>query len=210
LVGENIGTAPDARVYFVAAPSWLEDAQYYADALDWIIQENEKLPEKSKIRVVSVSTMPSGQWALLHKNHDAWDAAYKRAMDAGILVLDCTYEHGYTVPCTYDLHDPNNVAACSPDNYSPSNRVNVPASRTTATEGFDRVMFSYQFSGNGGMSWTVPYLAGILAMGWQVNPEANSSQLLDMLFVSSYVTDSEAKIINPKAFIEMVRDTTKK
>jgi subtilisin family serine protease len=60
LVGENIGTAPDAKVYYVAAPSWLEDAQYYADALDWIVAENEKLPEGSKIRVVSVSTMPSG------------------------------------------------------------------------------------------------------------------------------------------------------
>lgn len=33
LVGENIGTAPEANVYYAAAPSWTGDAQYYADAL---------------------------------------------------------------------------------------------------------------------------------------------------------------------------------
>jgi serine protease AprX len=213
LVGENIGTAPDARVYYVAAPSWLLDAQYYADALDWIVAENKKLPQGSKIRAVSVSTMPSGIWALLTKNNDAWDAAYKRATEAGILVLDCTYEQGITVPCTYDLHDPDNVAKCIPNWMGPINpphkRLNIPTSRTSATEdeGDGELHFSYQFSGDGGMSWTVPYLTGVLAMGWQVNPEATSSQLLDMLYASAYVTDGNARIINPKAFIDMVRHT---
>ena len=61
LVGDNIGTAPGATVYYVAAPSWIADAQYYADALDWIIDENETLPDDSKIRVVSVSAAPSGE-----------------------------------------------------------------------------------------------------------------------------------------------------
>jgi subtilisin family serine protease len=213
LVGENIGTAPDAKVYYVAVPSWLDDAQYYADALDWIIEENEKLPEDGKIRVVSVSTIPSGIWALLHKNNDAWDAAYKRALDAGILVLDCTYEQGITVPCTYDLHDPDNVAKCIPNwtgpTDSPHKRVNIPTSRTTAEE-YIEGSFSYQFTGNGGLSWSVPYLAGVLAMGWQINPKLTGDQLLEMIFASAYKIDGPADIIDPKAFIDMVRDTIKK
>ena len=49
--------------------------------------------------------MASGLWALLHKNSEAWDAAYQRATEAGLLVLDCTYEQGITVPCTLDLND---------------------------------------------------------------------------------------------------------
>ena len=211
LVGENIGTAPDARVYYVAAPSWLEDAQYYADALDWIIKENEKLSEGDKIRVVSVSTMPSGLWALLHKNNDAWDAAYKRAIEAGIFVLDCTYEQGLTVPCTHDLHDPDNIGKCVPNWTGPINpphkRINIPTSRTTATEWEGETVFSYQFSGDGGLSWSVPYLSGILAMGWQINPELTGDQLLDMIFASAYKVDGPADIINPKAFIEMVKQT---
>jgi serine protease AprX len=211
LVGENIGTAPDVSVYYVAAPSWLLDAQYYADALDWIIAENAKLPEGGKIRAVSVSTMPSGIWALLTKNNDAWDAAYKRATEAGILVLDCTYETGITVPCTYDLHDPDNVAKCIPNWAGPMNpphsRINIPTSRTTATEWNGKTFFSYQYDGQGGLSWTTPYLAGVLAMGWQINPDLSSAQLLDMLYASAYKTDNPAGIINPKAFIDMVKLT---
>jgi serine protease AprX len=210
LVGENIGTAPDAKVYYVAAPSWLEDAQYYADALDWIVEENEKLPDGNKIRVVSVSTMPSGLWALLHKNNDAWDGAYKRAMNAGILVLDCTYEQGITVPCTYDVNEPDNIAKCIPNWSGPINpphkRINIPTSRTTAIE---QGGFSYQFTGDGGLSWSVPYLAGVLAMGWQINPELTGDQLLDMIFASAYKTDGPADTIDPRAFIDMVRDTIK-
>jgi serine protease AprX len=214
LVGENIGTAPDARVYYVAAPSWLLDAQYYADALDWIIAENKKLPEGSKIRAVSVSTMPSGIWALLTKNNHAWDSAYKRATDAGILVLDCTYEYGITVPCTYDLHDPDNIAKCIPNwtgpTDSPHPRINIPTSRTTAIEGDFGGLFSYQFTGDGGLSWSIPYLTGILAMGWQINPDLTSSQLLGMLYASAYKTNGPAGIINPKAFIDMVKLTINK
>ncbi|MCE9646976.1 MAG: S8 family serine peptidase [Chloroflexi bacterium] len=213
LVGENIGTAPDAKIYYAAVPSWLDDAQYYADALDWIVEENKKLPEGDKIRVVSVSTMPSGVWALLHKNNDTWDAAYKRASDAGILVLDCTYEQGITVPCTYDLHDPDNVAKCIPNwtgpTDSPHKRVNIPTSRTTVEE-YIEGNFSYQFTGNGGLSWSVPYLAGVLAMGWQINPKLTNDQLLEMIFASAYKTDGPADIIDPKAFIDMIKDTIKK
>jgi hypothetical protein len=208
LVGENIGTAPDASVYFVGVPSWLEDAQYYADALDWIIEENQKLPQGNKIRVVSVSTMPSGLWALLHKNNDTWDTAYQRAVDAGILVLDCTYEQGITVPCTHDLQDPDQVAKCIPNwkgpIHPPHKRINIPTSRTTATE---ENGLAYQFTGDGGLSWTVPYLTGVLAMGWQINPELTADELLDMLFASAYKTNGPADIIDPRAFMDRVKRT---
>ena len=210
LAGENIGTAPGAKVYFAAVPSWLYDAQYYADALDWIIAENETLPENEKIRVVSVSSIPSGLWSE-YKNQNAWDAAYERALKAGILVLDCTYEHGYTNPCTLDMHDPDNVAKCIPlwngPTDSPHKRIYVPMSqRSTAIENDDPV-FSYQYDGPGGISWTVPYLSGVLAMGWQINPDLTSFQLLDKVYASAYVTENNHKVINPKAFIEMVKLT---
>lgn len=210
LAGNNIGTAPDASVYFVAVPSWLLDAQYYADALDWIIAENEKLPDRNKIRAISVSAIPSGIDSE-YKNSNAWDASYKRAAEAGILVLDCSYEQGITVPCTYDLYDPDNVAKCIPNwtgpTDSPHERINIPTRRTSATEqdADGNLIFSYQYDGQGGISWTVPYLAGVLAMGWQINPELTNSQILDLVYASANDTDGPAGIINPKAFIEMVK-----
>ncbi len=214
LVGENIGTAPGARVYYVAAPSWRLDAQYYADALDWIIAENEKLPADSKIRVVSVSAAPSGIWSPFTKNLEAWDKAIQRAEEAGILILDCTFEYGVTTPCTYDLNDPDNVAKCTPNwqgpKDSPHKRILIPTSRTTATEGFGKAIFSYQYTGLGGLSWSVPFLTGVLAMGWQINPDLTGSQLLDILYASAYVTEDKMIIIDPKAFIDIVRQTVRK
>jgi hypothetical protein len=212
LVGTNIGTAPDAKVYYAAVPSWLYDARYYADALDWIVAKNQELPEKDKIRVVSVSSELAGIWSQ-YINQEAWDAAYLRATRAGLLVLDCTYEHGYTVPCDYDLNDPDNVAKCIPmwggPLDSPHQRINVPIShRTTATERVHEPVFSYQYDGPGGLSWTTPYLAGVLAMGWQVNPDLTSTRLMDMMYASAYKTDKNMIVIDPRAFIDLVKSTT--
>jgi hypothetical protein len=60
LVGAKCGTAPDARLFFVAAPSWTADSMFQAQALDWIVDQNAKLESEKKIRVVSVSAAPSG------------------------------------------------------------------------------------------------------------------------------------------------------
>ena len=167
------------------------------------------------MRVVYVSVIPSGIWSE-YKNMDAWDAAYKRATEAGILVLDCTYERGITLTCSYDLHDPDNPKKCIPSwGLGPINpprmRINIPTSRTTATEG-ESYGFSYQFTGIGGLSWTVPYLAGVLAMGWQVNPHLTGEQLLDLIYASAYEvnykTEGTVMIINPRGFIDLVKDTT--
>jgi len=210
LVGENIGTAPNANVYYVAAPSWTADAQYIADALNWIVDENEKLSDGEKIRVVSVSAAPSGPGTLFSKNNDAWDVAYRRATEAGILVLDCTSNHGITAPCYYDIDDPDNIAKCTPgwpgvETQPKPDRIYIPTSFRTTAEEYSRGDFSYQYTGRGGLSWSIPYLSGVLALGWQVCPDLTSSQLLDILYNSAYTTDGNLKIINPGAFIDMVR-----
>ena len=210
LVGENIGTAPDARVYYVAAPSWTGDAQYYADALNWIVAQNEKLPDKNKIRLVSVSAAPSGPGSPFTMNNDAWDVAYQSAAEAGILVLDCTSNHGITSPCFYDFGDPENVAKCTPgwpdsQNLQMLDRIYIPTSYRTTAEEYDQGDFSYQYTGRGGLSWSIPYLSGVLALGWQIRPDLTSSQLLDILFLSAYITDDGLKIINPGAFIDMAK-----
>jgi hypothetical protein len=210
LVGKNTGTAPGANVYYVAAPSWAADAQYYADALNWIVDENEKQPAGEKIRVVSVSAAPSGPGSPFTINNDAWDVAYQRAAKAGILVLDCTSNHGITAPCYYDLDDPDNVAKCTPGwpgltNQSMPNRIYIPTSFRTTAEEYSQGNFSYQYTGRGGLSWSVPYLSGVLALGWQVRPDLTGAQLLDILFKSAYVTSGGLKIINPAAFIDTVK-----
>ena len=48
--GESIGIAPDAALYYAAWPSWLMDSRYAAEALDWVVAQNEALPDGEKFR----------------------------------------------------------------------------------------------------------------------------------------------------------------
>ena len=219
LVGKNCGTAPDAKVYYAAAPSWKKDAAYYAKAMNWIIEQNKNLPASEKIRVVSVSAAPSGPGSPFDKNNHMWDSACERAEADGIMVLDCTNSHrGFIGRCWYDSRYPENIAKCNP--WAPPNRdfifnpneicIFVPSSpRTTAEDGgTDEI--GYQYCGIGGLSWTIPYCAGVLAMGWQVNPELTPEQMRELLFKSAFTKKNGAKFIYPKRFIKLVQRTVKK
>ncbi len=214
LVGETIGTAPGARLYYAAAPSWKLDAQYFADALSWIIEENASLPAGEKIRLVSVSANPSGPGSPFKQNNAAWDSAYQRAADAGILVLDCTSNKGLTAPCYVDPLDPENVTKCTPGwpTKEPflhdEQRIYIPSAMRTTVEEYYRGNYSYQYDAQGGLSWSVPYVAGVLAMGWQLRPDLTYTQMLDLLFASASLTEEHLKIIDPEAFIEMVKQAS--
>ncbi len=210
LVGTNCGTAPDARVYYVAAPSWTKDTAYQARALDWIIEQNEKLPAPEKIRVVSVSAAPSGRSSPFEKNKQMWDETCNRAEAAGILVLDCTEHRGFIRPCWYDARAPESVARCTPGfpgikRFVPRpETILVPASPRTTAEEYNKGDFSYQYCGRGGLSWTIPYCAGVFALGWQIRPDLSPDQMRELLFRSAYTTRDGMRIINPERFILLV------
>ncbi len=211
LVGAKCGTAPDARVYFVAAPSWTADTAFQAKALDWIVQQNAKLAPKEKIRVVSVSAAPSGPGSPFTKNQELWDAACARAETAGILVLDCTTHHGCIGPCYYDAAAPEDVSRCKagfpgkPGAGAQSGRLLVPCSPRTTAEEYVQGECGYQYCGQGGLSWSIPYCAGVLALGWQVRPELGATQMRELLFKSAHQTAEGALIINPPEFIRLLK-----
>ncbi len=215
LVGAKCGTAPGARIYFVAAPSWTADTVYQAKALDWIVEQNAKLPPSHKIRVVSISAAPAGPGSPFKKNTERWDPACERAEQAGILVLDCTGHHGCVGPCYYDATDPENVAKCKPGfpgqtgwgaaKAHQSQRVLVPCSPRTTAEEYRKGECGYQYCGNGGLSWSIPYCAGVLALGWEARPELSAQQMRELLFKSAHKTADGWLIINPPEFIRLVK-----
>jgi subtilisin family serine protease len=212
LSGTNCGTAPDAQVYYAATRSGVYEVDY-VDGIDWIIEKNRALPTAEKIRVVSVSAAPGKAGTPSTDNQKKWDQACTRAEAAGILVLDCTTYRGFIGACWYDANNPENVAKCTPGfpglsmGRYPEGRILMPASPRTTAEEYDKGKFGYQYCGRGGLSWAIPYCAGVLAMGWQINPNLSAEQVRQMLFQSAYVTESGEKIINPKEFINLVRKT---
>ena len=219
LVGNQCGTAPGARVYYAAVPSWKMDAAYYADALDWIVTQNEVLPVSEKIRVVSVSAQPSGAGSK-YVNQSLWDQAVQLAEANGILVLDCTWHHGIVSLCWLDPQDRESVESCTPGfRRGPvqvdEGHIHVPSAPRTAAQAYDDKGFGYAYDGGGsrsgrpmskgGYSDTIPYAAGILALGWQIRPELSGEQMRELLFKSAYTKQNEAKIINPKKFILLAK-----
>lgn len=213
LVGDTIGVAPDAKVYFAAAPSWTGDSEFYAKGLYWIIEENKKLPEGEKIRVVSVSAAPSGKGSPFTKNLEMWDEAVLAAQNEGILVLDCRggENTGIIAPAFYDPEDPNNISKCKggfPSRSSyviPDSKIGTPNSYRTVAEEYTEGTPSYQYTGQGGLSWSIPYAAGVLALGWQIKPDLDKDQIVEILFDTCSKSDDGSNIINPPAFIDAIQ-----
>jgi serine protease AprX len=110
-------------------------------------------------------------------------------------------------------NDLENVFKCIPgwptveDYQIEEDRIFIPTSHRTSAEEYEKGVFSYQFTGQGGLSWSIPYLAGVLALGREINPKLSNVQIVEMVFDSAYVSDTGANIINPPAFIEMVKST---
>jgi len=210
LVGNNIGTAPGAKLYYAAVPSWLADAEYYAKALDWIIEVNSTLSAKDKIRVVSVSAAPSGKGSPFKSNNDKWTSRMEKAMAEGILVLDCSSNYGFIAPGYYDTNDVDNVSKCvsgfpqKTGRGSIPDRIVVPCSFRTVAEEYEKGDFAYQYTGQGGLSWSIPYCAGVMAMGWQERPELTADEMKRLLFDSAYKSACGSLIVNPPEFIKAV------
>ena len=145
LVGESCGAAPGAKVYYVAAPSWTKDTAYQAQALEWIIKQNQKLPVGQKIRVVSVSAAPSGPGSPFDKNNEMWDTACRKAEAEGMIVLDCTQHHGFISAAHFTSTITESPASCglgSPKNpwqHPPKKfAIFVPTCPRTTAEEYDK------------------------------------------------------------------------
>ena len=207
----NCGTAPDANVYYAACRGGVYEVDY-VEALNWIVDQSQALPTQDKIRVVSVSAAPGVAGTTSEPDQERWELARARAEEAGILVLDCTPSFCFIGRCWYDSNDPENVTKCTPgapgmDPWFDPNIILAPSSPRTTAEQYYSDSFSYQYCGRGGLSWSIPYCAGVLAMGWQIRPEISGDRMRQLLFESAYVNDQGARIINPQSFIELVRQT---
>lgn len=217
LAGKTCGVAPGVKVYYVAAPSGSSDSAYWADGLNWIIDKNETLPENEKIRLVSASGNFSGPECNF-ENQKKWEDAVARAKAAGILVISCSVgtDTHFTSGGYYDYADPDNIQNARNGwwNYGQSEPeptqegiISVPVNFRTTLEQYDKGDYFFRYAGQGGESWGVPYAAGVLALGWQINPQLSPDEIKELLIESAYENRYGERIIYPSAFVEMVENT---
>ena len=201
-VGKSCGVAPAANLHYYAIPMWKwNKCQPYCDVIEKILQTNEGLKPSERIRVVSISTGMFPQW----KDFPRWQATLKKAEQQGVMVLTCS-----TTAINYntltrlfgkDPEDPNSYL--SGIHMSGSDFLMVPAgNRTTASHEGSGV---YTYWTESGMSWATPYLAGLAALAFQVDPTITPSKIFEWLPQTTVPTDA-GPIVNPEAFIACVKD----
>jgi hypothetical protein len=176
-VGKTVGVAPEADLYFINGFSGQcsKTPELYhclARSIRRILEINQQFPAGQKIRVISISR----GYMQGEKGSDDWETAMQEADAAGILVV-CSNSALMGLGRA-PLSDPDALQSYEPGlfwaNYFYDNRMQgeflfVPMdSRATAAPNGKE---AYAFYRSGGMSWAIPYLAGMYALAAQVKPE---------------------------------------
>ncbi len=99
--------------------------------------------------------------------------------------------------------DPDDPESYIPGGYSGSGDVlRVPVGNgTTASH---RGINVYTYYRQGGMSWAAPYIVGLAALGFQVNPDLQPETILEQLVKTATHTKA-GPVVNPRGFIESIR-----
>lgn len=224
-VGKNCGVAPDANVYYIASTfgtyglgKMKMNLNYMADSIDRILEINTLLPKENKIRVISISRGFSSE-----KGADETRAAIERAKEAGIFVITTSTEDNYgfsLMGLGKDLtSDPDDISSYAPGHFwkeyfyngemsDTSHMLLVPMdARTYASWYTDN---GYEFGASGGLSWSVPWMAGLYALCIQVDDTITPELFIQKAFETGTITTIEYRgetyelgtIVNPTALIE--------
>jgi subtilisin family serine protease len=201
-VGKNCGVAPKAFVFYYAAITTLEH-QIQADWINEIIKYNETNPQTGRIRVISISASPEEA-----SHNEAYLRARKDALDAGIFIATCSSEFlDYGTLTLIEGSDPDKPEDYTVGRYGGSEcELNIPTgNKTIATHQGINV---YQYEREGGMSWAAPYIAGLAALAFQVNPDLQPRTILEQLVKTATHTEA-GPVVNPPAFIEAIKNKDK-
>lgn len=216
-VGKTVGVAPEADLYYIAETHGIVnekgqfdwDLSWLAKSIDRIVEVNKTLPEDKKIRVISISLGIGG-------NINGYEKALEsieKAKQEGIYTV-YVGSNQYMGLGRNPLKNADDITSFTKrefwkkqeyDNY----QLLIPMdSRCTASP---TGVNDYVFYRNGGVSWTVPYVAGLYALACQVNPDITPDVFWEEAFNTSDAISADnsskktfGKIVNPVRLIEKI------
>ena len=227
-VGNTAGVAPDANLYYIA--TWMFEPsdsgdnttyKYYVQAIRRIVEINKGLSDNQKIRAVSMSVglTPTAT------DYEEFLSAIEEAKAAGIFALhvglEQTYGWSYLGLGREPLSDPNDFQSYEPaawweqsfyESGFPQDTLLIPMdARTTASPTGKE---DYVFYSHGGMSWTVPYLAGMYALAAQVKPDITPDVFWETALQTGRTIQIQQEgkeydfgvILDPQALIEAIKN----
>jgi hypothetical protein len=199
-VGKTCGVAPGAALSYFAVPMWKQDNSPYCEVIERIIKLNEGSGTSGRIRVVSISTGEFPNQA----NFERWKQALEKARQHDILVVTCSQDwlsFGMLARIPgKDADDPNNYRV-GQYGVRPGDLLVPTDNRTTASRDGVEV---YTYWTQAGLSWAAPYLAGLAALAYQVNPEIKPDEIVNLWKQTAVKTDA-GPIVNPPGFIDAVQ-----
>ena len=226
-VGKTCGVAPGASVYYIASTFGTHrigkmkmDLNYMADSIDRILEINTFLPQERKIRVISISRGFSSE-----KGADEVCSAIERAKEEGVFVITTSTETNYGFILMglgkEQMTDPDDVSVYGPGHFwsrnfydggvaNPDHVLLVPMDARTYASWYDTD--GYEFASSGGLSWSVPWLAGLYALCLQVNETLTPEEFVRAALETGTVQTVEYEgkqyelgtVICPEALIQEV------
>lgn len=165
-----------------------------------LIDHNKDRDILEQIRVVSISTGMFPQQA----NFDRWQETLARAEKNGVLVVTCDPAFlRYGTLTRISDQDPDTPSSYRRGRYGHmDNALLIPAGNRTIASHHGPDVYTYDRTG--GMSWAVPYMAGLAALAYQVKPQIDPKTIVDLWLKTATQTDV-GPIVNPVGFIEAVR-----
>lgn len=205
LAGREIGIVPKATVYFYGNSGGATNNEYEARSFEKIVETNKTLPEGKKIRIVGMSH--GADDSLDKDNAEHLRKAQDAARKSGIIVIDVG---GDIVMCgATGFKDRDDWSSYQIDNRLKNGKFNgylyVPADNRTTASGYLDDKNQYIYWGEGGVSWTIPYITGVITMGLQIDPNLTEGKAFEYLR-QSWHPFSGGGIINPEGFLKLVRD----
>ena len=227
-VGKTCGVAPGAKVYYIASTFGTHrigkmkmDLRYMAESIDRILEINTYLPKEQKIRVISISRGFSSE-----RGADKVRLAIERAKEAGVFVITTSTEENYGFALMGlgkgQTADPDDASVYGPGHFWSENFYGggitdfdrillVPMDARTYASWYDTD--GYEFASSGGLSWSVPWLAGMYALCMQADGELTPEEFIRSAFetgtVQTVAHDGEqyklGTMIAPEALIEAIR-----
>jgi len=210
VAGAMCGILPEAEIYYFAVPDNGKNSINYLSAMDTLLAINSGLTGEDRIRVVSISDAIDYS---IPEVKERWPKLMDMAVAQGLVVVlssrEFTHKYftwGGAPPGT----DNNNASdyTISPfvagDAAFYAGKILIPTDyRCTAS---NSARDSYVYRGRGGFSWALPYISGLLGMGWSIAPGMSADELYSVMLESYWETSQVFSVIDPVSYINMVED----